>query len=216
MGGFGSGRQGGRLTVESAVSLDIDELIRAGVIQPGSHAVGRLKYRFNDDESFIQFEALAGNPWDSWIRLQYAVTDCWSGRPHDIDDKILLAASEPRLGGLRWWFVCPYENRRVRKLYLPLGGLRFRSRLAYRLAYASQREAAHHRAMRRARNICRRLGSNPDDCCYPEKPARMRWVTYSRLIDDLAAAERVADERFMKQACKMGLETPSSPILSSG
>jgi hypothetical protein len=168
------------------MSLDIDEMIRARVIQPGSHAMGRLKYRFRDEEFFIRFEALAGDPWDSWIRLRYA----------DIDDKIFLAATEPHLGGLRWWFVCPSENRRVRKLYLPPAGLRFRSRHAYRLAYASQREAVYDRAMRRTRNICRRLGSDPHDCCCPEKPARMRWVTYSRLIDNLAAAERVADERF--------------------
>jgi hypothetical protein len=42
--------------------------------------------------------------------------------------------------GLRWWFVCPRENRRVRKLHLALGGRHFWSRRAYELAYASQRE----------------------------------------------------------------------------
>jgi hypothetical protein len=49
----------------------------------------------------------------------------------------------------------------VRKLYLPFGARRFRSRHAYRLAYASQGEAAHDRAMQRARKLCRRLGGDP-------------------------------------------------------
>jgi hypothetical protein len=50
------------------------------------------------------------------------MTDYWTGEPLEIDDKIFLATSRPPFGGLRWWFVCPHLNRRVRKLYLPLGG----------------------------------------------------------------------------------------------
>jgi hypothetical protein len=57
-----------------------------------------------------------------------------------IDDKVYLAPIRPHFGGLRWWFVCPQLNRRMRKLYLPLGGRHFWSRRAYELAYASQRE----------------------------------------------------------------------------
>jgi hypothetical protein len=45
-----------------------------------------------------------------------------------------MASSRPPFGGLRWWFVCPHLNRRVRKLYLPLGGRHFWSRRAYELA----------------------------------------------------------------------------------
>jgi hypothetical protein len=45
------------------------------------------------------------------------------------------------------WFVCPHFNRRVRKLYLPLGGRHLWSRRAYRLAYASQRETVYDRAL---------------------------------------------------------------------
>jgi hypothetical protein len=109
--------------------------------------------------------------------------------------KIYLTASRPWFGGRRWWFVCPTENRRVRKLYLPPSARRFRSRRAYRLAYASQREAVHDRAMRRARKLCRRLGDDPMDGHYPEKPPRMRWATYDRLLDKLIAANRIPDER---------------------
>jgi len=205
MGGFGSGRQGGRATVESALRLDIDAMIRARVIQPGAHVGGEMKFQFYDDELGVQFEALARDPWNSWIRLRYAISDYWTGEQHQIDDKIYLAASQPRFGGQRWWFVCPNENRRVRKLYLPLGGRRFRSRHAYRLSYASQREAVHDGAMRRARKLCRRLGGDPADDRYPEKPPRMRWATYDRLLDKLIAADRVADERMLLLISKLGI-----------
>src|SRR6476659_2804074 len=43
MGGYGSGRQGGRPTGESACRFDIDALVRAGAIKPGACVEGTLK-----------------------------------------------------------------------------------------------------------------------------------------------------------------------------
>jgi hypothetical protein len=83
----------------------------------------------------------------------------------------------------------------VRNLYLPLGGRHFWSRHAYELAYASQRETKYDRALRRARKLRLRLGGDPADDEYPDKPPRMRWGTYNRMMDKLAAADGVADER---------------------
>src|SRR5262245_7710346 len=120
-----------------------------------------------------------------------------------IDDKIYLATTQPHFGGLRWWFVCPRLNRRVRKLYLPLGGRHFWSRGAYQLAYASQRETVSDRALRRARKLRLRLGGDPADADYPAKPKRMRWTTYDRLMDKLAAADGVADEQLILLAARL-------------
>jgi hypothetical protein len=33
--------------------------------------------------------------------------------------------------------------------------------------------------------LCRSLGSDPADDEYPDKPKRMRWATYNRLMDNL-------------------------------
>jgi hypothetical protein len=44
MGGYGSGRSGGRPTVESAVRLDIDAMIRWGGIEPGAHVRGEMTF----------------------------------------------------------------------------------------------------------------------------------------------------------------------------
>jgi hypothetical protein len=101
----------------------------------------------------------------------------------------------------------PATGRRVRKLYLPPGRHRFRSRTAHELIYTSQQEDFPDRAARRARKIRRRLGGDPMDIAYPPKPLRMRQVTYGKLLDRLAAAEcivgRVADERLLAAVVKL-------------
>jgi len=38
----------------------------------------------------------------------------------------------------------------------------------------------------------------PADDEYPDKPPRMRWATYNRLLDRLRAADGVADERLRR------------------
>jgi hypothetical protein len=125
MGGYGSGRGGGRPTVESALRLDIDAMIRWGVICPGAHLGGEMRFDFYDDRLDIKFVARVGDPWRSCLRLQYSIADYWTGEELQINDRIYLATSRPHFGGSRWWFVCPRTDRRVRKLYLPLGGRHF-------------------------------------------------------------------------------------------
>jgi hypothetical protein len=43
-----------------------------------------------------------------------------------------------------------------------------------------------------------RLGGDPADDEYPDKPPRMRWATYNRLLDNIRAADGVADERLRR------------------
>jgi hypothetical protein len=76
------------------------------------------------------------------------------------------------------------------------------SRRAYELAYASQRETKYDRALRRARKLRLRLGGDPADDEYPDKPKRMRWATYNRLMDKVVAADNVADERLILLAAR--------------
>jgi hypothetical protein len=192
MGKYRSGSGGP--TVEGCLRLDIDKMMRWGVIQPGDHLFGEMTFNVNDDKLIIKFESRLDELQESWLRLQYAIDDYWTGQTHQVDDRIFLVSTQPPFGGLRWWFLCPRLNRRVRKLYLPLGGRHFRSRQAYGLAYPSQRETAYDRAMRRVHKLYQRLGGDPADREHPKKPKRMRWTTYNRLIDQLVAAERVVDD----------------------
>ena len=61
--------------------------------------------------------------------------------------------------------------------------------------------------MRRADKLRRRLGDDPMDGHYPEKPLRMRWATYDRLLDKLIAANRIPDERMLKFVERLGRRT---------
>jgi hypothetical protein len=195
MGGYGSGPRSGRPTVESALRLDIVAMMRRGLMQPGARVGCELRFSLDDDEIDIRCEAHVGAPAGSFIRLRYAMTDYWTGEEIEIDDKIFLATTRPPFGGLRWWFLCPRSGRRVRKLYLPLGGRHFWSRRAYVLAYASQRGTAIDRAHRGQAKIKARLIGNldPDDWDLPPKPKRMRWRTYQRYLDKFDAYENILD-----------------------
>jgi hypothetical protein len=204
MGGYGSGRSGGRPTVGSALWLDIDEMMRRGLVRPNAHVDCELRFSFYDDEIDIRCEAHVSTPEGSFVRLQYAMTNHRTGEKIEIDDKVYLATTRPHFGGLRWWFMCPRLIRKVRKLYLPLGGRHFWSRRAYELAYASQGETVYDRARRRARKLTLKLGGDPDDDTYPCKPKRMRWKTYDRLMEKLVAADRVADEPLLLFAARWG------------
>src|SRR5262249_11456949 len=101
--------------------------------------------RDSDRLARVCFEVPLDQLQESWLRLQYAIDDDWTGQTHEIDDRIFIVSTRPPFGGLRWWFLCPRLNHRVRKLYLPLGGRHFRSRQAYGLVYPSQRETVYDR-----------------------------------------------------------------------
>jgi hypothetical protein len=60
------------------------------------------------------------------------------------------------------------------------------------------RETKLDRAFRRARKLRLRLGCDPADDEYPDKPPLMRWTTYNRLLDKLRAADGIADERLRR------------------
>jgi hypothetical protein len=110
MGGYGSGRYGGRPTVESAVRLDIDDMMQWGGIRAFARLAGEMRFNFYGDQIEVKFESRVGEPWESWLRLKYAMADCRTGEEVEIDDKIFLATTLPPFGGLRWWFVCPHQE----------------------------------------------------------------------------------------------------------
>ena len=99
MGGYGSGRNGGPPTVESALRLDVDNLLRRGAIQLDTHLRGSMCFEFYDQELSIEFESKAVASEASWLRLKYDITDYWSGEDCKIDDLI----SPHDLTATIWW-----------------------------------------------------------------------------------------------------------------
>jgi hypothetical protein len=58
------------------------------------------------------------------------------------------------------------------------------------------------------RKLRLRLGGDPADDEYPDKPPRMRWATYNRLVDRLIAADAVTDERLKRARAIVDQERP--------
>jgi hypothetical protein len=103
-----------------------------------------------------------------------------------IEQRVPIAWTPCHFGGSRPWFRCSvysggrYCGRRAAKLYG--AGKLFACRRCYRLAYASQHEAARDRGLVRAQKIRIRLGGSPGMLHdFPEKPKGMHWRTYDRL-----------------------------------
>lgn len=181
MGGLGSGRRwsSGRVLVEDGLVLDINKLMRDGIISPGARRSGSLVWRRvpnGEQIASVSYSANAHDPEDARLHLTYRV----NGDPQDYG--IDLETTRPNFGGDRWWMICPATGRRVAKLYLPNGGKIFASRQAYGLAYRSQRERAHERALTQAQNIRTNLGGSSSLFePFPPRPKGMWQRTYRRL-----------------------------------
>jgi hypothetical protein len=126
-----------RQFVESCLTLDVGQLLRRGVLAPGSRTRGVISWLGPTGEvaSSVSYEADMVDPNRSWLRLRFS-TPLPNGPRRQVDQRVALSTTRPRFGGVRWWFVDGTE--RLGRLHLPAGGDRFRSRRAHRLVYASQ------------------------------------------------------------------------------
>src|SRR5262245_18965259 len=95
---------------------------------------------------------------------------------------VYLEETRTHFGGRRLWFRCPRCDGRCRVLY---GNWRIACRRCHRLRYCSQRETKEDRATRAMLKIVRRRNPDHPDPCndLPEKPPRMHWATYDRLVE---------------------------------
>ena len=190
MGGIGSGNHGGKPTVEDGLVLDLSRLIRQGTFKPGQRWGGSIVWtEVNSGRQVgtIGYEANMGQE-SGWVRLRYTTTGYWSGEKTYHDYRVELTTTPQPFGGRRWWWVCPRRGDLVAKLYQPSGGGIFASRKAHGIAYRSQRQSPHDRAISQAFKRRRRLGSAGGIGSYVEKPKGMRWATFDREMKRLEAS----------------------------
>jgi hypothetical protein len=165
-------------TTDSYRSIDIRYLNRKGFLRPGASFTLRW-IRNGEHTGSIH----ASTTWHSLVlayRTRPRGSDEWQQQEYPVE----LARTPCYYGGERTWFLCPARGcgRRVAVLY---GGGIFACRHCHQLAYESQREQPHDRALRRAQAIRMKLGGSGSMADpFPGISKGMHWRTYERLRDE--------------------------------
>lgn len=196
MGGFNSGRHGGKLTTGDMRPLDIRELARDGLLVSGTAFL--WTWSRGDGKIFsIQVWPVEGDG----VRLTYRKRDHGADDWKDMDYSVRVVWTDCALGGQRPWWQCPAAGcgRRVAVLY---GGGVYACRHCHHLAYRTQREQAYNRSSSKADRIRKRLGWAPGILNGSGgKPKGMHWSTFERLR---AAHEACAKQSLIGIATKIG------------
>jgi len=196
MGGYGSGRYGGKKKTQNCRSLDINKMNKAGCLKPGFGA--QWQWSENGEKvASINFSSEATK-----LVLKYRWCSCgedWES----VEQPVPINWTPCRYGGQRPFFKCPgvvnghYCGRQVIKLYS--GGKYFLCRHCYDLAYQSQSETREDRLLRRANKRRMALGGEPGICSWINKPKGMWQRTYNRHRAEIIAAEDQSTAMFMRK-----------------
>lgn len=180
MGGYGSGRQGGKRTTNGMWRLDVHYLHRHGMLTPGR--VSDLSWSRNGERlASIGVWAEAGR-----VILKYRSRPR-GGEWEDKEYPVPLEWTDCHFGGQRPWFLCPCCYRRVAVLY---GGSIYACRHCHNLVYDCQRADEHSRLLGRAQKIQRRLGwDGPHGW---RKPKGMHQRTFDRLVREHERFDRAS------------------------
>ena len=194
MGGFGSGKHGGKSTTGDMHVLDIRKIARSGRLTPGQsfgwqwtcngEKIASINLRTDTDRVTLDYRAR--DRGGEWQTMNYPVRLSWTPCTY---------------GGQRAWWLCPAVGcgRRVAVLY---GGKIYACRHCHQLAYLTQREQPHDRAGSKADKLRDRLQweagiLNGNGI----KPKGMHWTTFERLE---AEHDALVDQSFAGIMAKFG------------
>lgn len=189
MGGIGSGthpRWGTRNTVEDMQALRIGRLARDGWLRHG--VTCSYSWTINGRPTGdIRVTAATGH-----VVLNYRCREN-GGDWEQVSYPVQIDRTPCHFGGTRAWFLCPARGcgRRVGVLY---GGAVFACRHCHRLAYPSENEIAHDRAVRRADKLRARLQWPPGiiEGSGWGKPKHMHNATFQSLVTEYEEREAMA------------------------
>ena len=192
MGGWGSGRYGGRPTADASLRIDLAWMLRTGRATEGSWRSGSLSWnRGGEEVGSIGYQAIMQELGEERLELTY--TRGRGEAAEQVRQTVRLCFTLPHYGGKRWWMICPYRGIRVGKLYLPPGGDRFASRQAWRLGYQCQRDARRDRASERLFRLQRKLGTERGLDAFPIRPKGMWNRTWARHLHRYWELEEAAN-----------------------
>ena len=132
-------------TVEDGTKLSIFKLKEFGLLGGMSSNTLTWTRSLSGHKSSVGiFVNVLDEPY--YAKVNYTITDRNSGEKTNYDYKIQLTTTPCRLGGIRYWFICPLVKngvpcgRRVGTLFLSSGGKYFGCRHCYDLSYESRNE----------------------------------------------------------------------------
>ena len=197
-GGFryGAGRPGWRRKCENSMAFDIRRLKLRGRLVPGQ----RYTWRWTRDDEWVGNVGVA--TYADRLEIDYTWTprDC---EPRPVRCCVPIEATPCHFGGGRKWFRCPRCFSRRAVLYF--GGPDFACRCCLRLAYLSECLSPLDRLWRKQSKLEARLGLEG------ERPKRMRWRTYERLLDRIDAIEAAKDEVWWPQFARLAQRLGCDP-----
>lgn len=167
-----------RMPLELGLELNINALIRGGLIEPGA-TTQLQQFRWFDGDGEPMAEASISAAMTPSEIGEFRIVADW------INQTVRLVASPRPFGGVQWYFQCPTTARRASVLWSPPRKRYFASRQAWgkRVAYLSQFVGPASRAAYMAEKLCTRIGGPglSDDWIVPPKPKGMHLATYQRL-----------------------------------
>lgn len=125
-------------TVEDCHSISVQFLKKYGYLKKDCWSSGGIKWSCNGEETGqVSFQVDTN---ENYIRFIYKTRDRYSEENwKDKDYRVQLTTTLCHFGGLRYWFVCNYCNKRVGTLHL-FGGNEFACRDCLNLTYESRYE----------------------------------------------------------------------------
>ena len=103
MGGWGSGRQGGRVTIEGCGSLRLSISDLRDLMDDPPGTARWMQYSQNGEHRMtVVVEVRVSH---GYVRLQHPSRA--SDRTEHMDYTVGLTWTVPPFGGRRWWFSCP-------------------------------------------------------------------------------------------------------------
>lgn len=203
MGGYGSGRRGGRPTADSSLFVDLAWMLRTGRAREGAFYRGSLSWECRGQRTgSIGYIAAMEEPDQEHLELIF--TNTRNGERKEMRQLVGLTYTVPHFGGKRWWMHCPINGQRVGKLYLPPGGDVFASRQAWRLGYQSQRDAPRDRPFERLFRLQKKLGCEQGWGQPIFKPKGMWDRTWQRHFEEFCELNEVCDLEMMGMMKKLG------------
>jgi hypothetical protein len=173
-----------RIPLEKGLKLDLNLLVRRGLFRSAPVLCASISWvnSGNVRASGLILGHLSARRGSMWVHLG------------PLEQSVDLVAVPRNFGGVQWFFVCPIMRCHASVLWMPPGARQFACRQTWgrQVAYASQFQTRHQRALRGAQGLRYRLGGEEFtrlDDFPPPKPRGMHQRTYEARMERLKAYE---------------------------